>query len=222
MKYIKLFEKFISSQFDFETIEELKLFIDKVCSLMDIKYEHIKLLAEGGNGIAIDLGSSVLKLTYDISEVYFAYKLLNVDSPNLIKIYDVKNVESKYGNFYCIHEEKIITNLNQVIYNFLYYLHKQNPISRNVDSVSEDDVYNFFKDKLSSLSKENIMLLFNRWKNVYEEAHKYDIEMNDFHEKNVGIRETNPTELVYFDISDPYNSYSDKLRELNIEKINVK
>ena len=216
MKHIKLFEDYISNKFDFETNEELLDYIINICSIMNIEYDYIKLLAEGGNGLAIDLGNSILKITFDFSEVYFAYMLLNVDSPNLIKIYDIK----KTNLYYIIHEEKLFTNLNNTIFTFLYYLHRRNHITNNIENASDNEVLDYFKDKLH-LSKENILILFNMYKRVYLEAKKYNIDLTDFHEKNVGIRKSNPNELVYFDISNPYDSYKEIVNNLNIENISI-
>ena len=59
------------------------------------------------------------------------------------------------------------------------------------------------------------------YKRVYLEAKKYNIDLTDFHEKNVGIRKSNPNELVYFDISNPYDSYKEIVNNLNIENISI-
>lgn len=201
MKYLKMFEDF--DNFDL-TINDVKEMLDR----NDISYSHINIISEGGNGIAVDIADDkVLKITSDNSEIYFAKKLINVDSPNLVKIFKVW----KEDYFHCIVEEKLITEINNAISNFLYYMHRRNPIIHKIETISDDEVYEYFSTKLRGLDKSNIIILFNKYKEVYYECKKYDISMADFHEKNVGIRKSNPTSLVYFDISDPYNSYRNKI-----------
>jgi len=213
-EFRKLHENYISDHLDFESVEKFNIFVESICKSMNIEYNYIKILAEGGNGIAIDLGDSILKLTHDKSEAYFAYKLKNIDSKNLVKIYDITYKEDI--DMFVIHQEKLITKLNNSINLFVDYLHKQNPITNRINIVSDDEVYDYFKNKLISLSRENILLLFEKWKSVYDECKKYDISLSDFHGKNVGIRQSNPTDLVYFDISDPYETYNNKLKINNI------
>jgi hypothetical protein len=204
MKHLRLFEEFEDDNSYDLTENDVKNILDK----NDISYTHIKTISEGGNGIAVDISEDkVLKITNDHSEYYFAKKLVGVNSPNLVKIFKVWKEEY----FYCIVEEKLITELNNNIYNFLYYMHKRNPISHNIENVSDEDVLDYFEPKLISLSKENILKLLDMYREVYYECKKYDISMADFHGKNVGVRKSNPTSLVYFDISDPYNIYSDKI-----------
>jgi len=205
------------NNFDFINHDNIEEFVSTICNVMNIKYDYIKVLDEGGNGIAIDLGNSVLKLTYDGSEAYIADKLKTISSDNLIKIYDV----CKYDNIYLLHEEKLITKLNPTINTFISYLNKMNPITSNIENVSDDKVYDFFKNKILSFSRENILKLFNMWKEVYNECLKYNIPLTDFHGKNVGIRKENPTKLVYFDISDPYGEYSDKIKNMKMNRINT-
>lgn len=204
MEYLKMFEDFENDNIFDLTENEVKEMLDR----NDISYSYIKILAEGGNGIAIELTEdTVLKITFDASEYYFAKKLIGVDSPNLVKIFKVWKEEFCY----CIVEEKLITEINNAISNFLYYMHHRNPISHKIETVSDDEVYEYFSTKFMGLDKSNIIILFNKYKEVYYECKKYDISMSDFHEKNVGIRKSNPTSLVYFDISDPYNIYRDKI-----------
>jgi hypothetical protein len=219
MKHIKMFENFKTDIFDFTSKEDFEIFIKDICEKMNINYSYITFLSEGGNGIAVDLGNNILKLTTDFSEAYLANKLKNITSKNLVKIYKVVELldNKEYSKTYAIHQEKLITHLNPSINTFLYYLHKNNSITKRIKYVSDDEVYDFFKDKMLSLNRDNIILLFNKWKNVYLECMKYDIPLSDFHGKNVGIRKSNPTELVYFDISNPYEIYDNKI--LNIEKI---
>lgn len=200
MKYIKLFEDYNS--FDLSE-NEIKQILDK----NNIIYSDIKILGEGANGIAIDLsGDKVLKITIDKSEYYFAKKLLDIESKNLVKIFKVWKEEY----FYCIVEEKLITKLNTYIHSFIYYMEMRNPISPRIETVSDEEVYEYFSGKIRALSKDEIITIFNKYKEVYYECMKYNIPISDFSERNVGIRKTNLNSLVYFDISDPYNSYSDK------------
>jgi len=199
MKHLKVFEEFDDNSYDLTESD-----IKDILKRNDIPYSHIRILSEGGNGIVIDISDDkVLKVTMDKSEIYFAKKLIGVDSPNLVKIFKVW--EEKY--FHCILEEKLITELNNTISYFVSYMHKKNPINHRIETVSDDEVYEYFSTKLISLDKSNIIMLFNKYKEVYYECKKYGISIADFHGKNVGVRKNNPTSLVYFDISDPYNSY---------------
>ncbi len=219
MKYFKLFENYLE-YFGFENKEQVYKFANEICSKMNISFTEIKILGGGRNGVAIDLGESILKFSVDDSEAYFAKKLINIDSVNLVKIYDIKEIISDECDFYAIHEEKLITKLNSTITNLIYYLNNQNPISNNVETISDDKIYDFFKNKLISLEQKDILILYNKWKNVYNETKKYDIPLTDFNQNNVGIRESNPNELVYFDISDPYGSYRNK--NYDLEKLFIK
>ena len=216
MKYLKRFNESFNN-FDLKS-DNIEDFITFICEQVNIKYEYIKVIDEGGNGIAIDLGNSVLKLTYDVSEVYIANKLKTIKSDNLIKIYGIYS----YGDMYFIHEEKLITKLNNTINIFISYLNKMNPITSNIENVTDDKVYDYFKNKIISFSRENILKLFYLWKEVYNECLKYNIPFTDFHGKNVGVRKENPTKLVYFDISDPTDFYLDKIKNIKIEKIKSK
>lgn len=228
MKYLKhmnfkvhLFEEFKKYEYKSDSIDftiSIEEYAYKICQFLNIKYDYIEVVGEGGYGIAIDLGDSILKITTDKSEAYYANILLNINSKNLVKIFNVKEVKSdyQYGELYIIHEEKLITNINSVINLIVSYLHKRNPIIGQIETVSDDDVYDYFHTKIFSLDRENILNIFYKIKNVYLECNKYNIPFEDFHGSNVGIRKDNPTELVYFDISDPYNTYN-----LNIDKIEL-
>jgi hypothetical protein len=218
MKYLKLFEKFESDSFELKI--DIEDFIEKICVKLDISYSIFNIIGEGGNGVAIDIGDYVIKLTTDISEAYYANKLIDIDSKHLIKIYDVYRLESDdvYGELYLIIEEKLNTNIIETIKTFLYYLHKRNPITNRINDISDEEVLDYMRPKMLALSDNNILLLFNKYKDVYNEAMKYDIPLNDFHGSNVGFRYSNGngTDLVYFDISDPYESY-----DLNIHTLKI-
>lgn len=205
MIFIKTRDEFLnesfSDNFDFVDKQDLENFVKS----LNLPYSKIEILGEGGYGLAIDLGDSVLKITHDESEVYFANMLKNIDSKHLVKIYDVW-----YNKFYIIHQEKLFTNINETIKTFLYYLHIRNPLT--IDS-SNADVCDYFTSKMH-ITDDMIIKLFDMWKSVASECIKYNIPLSDFHEKNVGYRKSDPTCLVYFDISDPYDYYSEKIKDI--------
>lgn len=120
MKYIKFFEEYKGV---FSLDIDIKEYVTKICLNMNISYDKIEVINSGLNGVAIDLGNTVLKITMDTTEVYFAEKLKNIKSENLVEIYDVKQINSKhqYGNLFAIHQEKLITNLNPTILHMIYY-----------------------------------------------------------------------------------------------------
>src|SRR6478735_8817864 len=165
MKYIKLFE-------NYNLLKDIESVVFLICKKLNIKILSLSILSERDNGIVIDLGNSILKITYDISEVYFADKLKYIDSENLVKVYNVVNIISKnYGNFYIIHQEKLYTKINPIIKKFILFLHKSK-LKFNIDNTTIDDLYDFFKNKLD-LSKENLLSLFNKYKEVYDETKNY-------------------------------------------------
>lgn len=102
MKYIKFFEEYKGV---FSLDIDIKEYVTKICLNMNISYDKIEVINSGLNGVAIDLGNTVLKITMDTTEVYFAEKLKNIKSENLVEIYDVKQINSKhqYGNLFAIH-----------------------------------------------------------------------------------------------------------------------
>lgn len=222
LNHIKQFEEYYWNQgedslFDLTITQEE--YIKKIVNALNIEYKTITHLADGGYGVAADLGNdTVLKITTEKSEAFYAHKLINIDSPNLIKVYKVFKVESKYqyGTLYVIHMEKLNTKLSGTVRHILNYLQKHNPVVRNIinGEIDPEIVLNFFRGKLIDLSDESILFFFNKWFDVYKECLKYDLPIDDFHSKNAGISKRSNTDLVFFDISSLYS-----IRENDISTI---
>ncbi len=216
-KYVKTFENFSNLSFDFEIPAEE--YIKKVLDVMNIQYSNIDFIAEGGNGFVVDLGDSVLKITSDKVEAYYADKILNIESPNLVKNYKVVEIISKYQywKLYAIHQEKLITEFNSSIKNMIWYLNKRNPIIAKLlnGTITDSEVIEFFKTKFLSWDDSMILQCFEMIKALYLEAQKYNLPTEEIHSKNVGLRK-NSKDLVYFDISSPNESH-----ELSIPIIEI-
>ncbi len=216
-KYIKTFETFKTSRFDFEIPTEE--YIDKVLDTMNIPSTKFKLLGEGAYGFALDLGDSILKITTDKNEVYYAEKLMNIESKNLVKVYQVVEIKSKYqyAKIYAIHQEKLITEFDDRIKNMVWYLSKHNPVTPALlaNSLTNDIILDFFRSKFIGWTDDMILHCFDMIKQMYLEAQKYNLPTDEIHCNNVGIRK-DTKDLVYFDISSPYESH-----EINIPIIQI-
>jgi hypothetical protein len=206
-KHIKTFESFSSISFDFEIPTED--YIEKVLVAMGIEHSGFKFLAEGGYGFVVDLGDTILKITLDKTEAYYADKILNINSPNLVKNYKVVEIKSKYqyGKLYAIHQEKLITDFNSSIKNMIWFLNKRNPITgRLLDgTLTDNEVIEFFRTKFLGWDDSMILQCFGMIKQMYLEAQKYNLPTEEIHSNNVGFRKGGK-DLVYFDISTPSES----------------
>jgi hypothetical protein len=174
---------------------------------MNIEYDKVVELDNGNNGVVIDLGKTVLKITTDNSEAYYAHKLLNIQSDNLVKVYDIILTDSpyQYGELYVIHMEKLNTNLVSTMKSLVDAFYYRNPIVGRLDNnipVPNEDIIDYLNGQLVNRSSETIMFLYNKWLNVYNECRKYDLPIDDLRWRNVGGRIGNTSELVFFDISE--------------------
>jgi len=214
MKYFKLFENYHKYNYDYydsNLIIQFKIpvkdWVEKLLKKLNIKTDYHMPVGKGEYGFAIDLGDKILKVTNEKSEAYYGKKILNINSPNIVKMFDVKIVKSDYqkqGELYIIVMEKLNLNIDNNVKILINYLHKRNDIVDKLDKyniVSDEEVYNFFKDKLKMLDKNDILYIFKKWMNVYNECRKYNIPLHDFHSENIGLRFSNNDELVIFDIS---------------------
>lgn len=160
-----------------------KLYIEKVLNKMNIEYDYksINPLAEGGHGFVIDIDhKSVLKITTDESEAYYANKLISIKEDNLINVYDVCEIkyDYQYVKLYAIHMEKLNLDVDDNVKNLFNYLHK--------NDISELDF------------KNNDIYAYKQWKNIIDACNKHDLPIDDLHSKNIGYRNNN---IVFFDIS---------------------
>ena len=220
--YVKSFESFNQSgntiiDFSIPTEE----YIIKVLKAMDIEYVEIKIIGEGGYGFIIDLGNnSILKITSDPVEAFYANKLQSIFSTNIVRIYNIKEIVSKYQEqqLFAIHSEKLITNISPVIKKMVDYLHKPNKIKNQLiaGTLNANDIISFFKSKIPSLPEENILLVFDKIDRVYKECIKYELPIYELHSGNIGIAKNNTEELVYFDISSPIESHKPELEIIAI------
>lgn len=207
--HIKQFEEYYWNQGE-DSIFDLNIpqieYIQKIVEALDIEYKDISHLADGGYGVAADLGNdTVLKITTEKSEAFYSHKLINIDSPNLVQVFKTYQIESKYqyGTLYAIHMEKLNTDLSSTVRHILDYLQKYNPVVGNIKNgeIDPEIVLDFFRSKLIGLSDESILFFFNKWLDVYKECQKYDLPIDDFHSKNAGMSKRSNTDLVFFDIS---------------------
>lgn len=192
--------------------EELNIpfedFMDKILSNFKLKYGY-NFIGEGANGFAFDVGGDkILKITWDKSEAKYANMLKNIESPNLIKIYNVKRIVLEDSEFYVILMEKLDTNVNHYIKSIFYYLNLDNNLSYLVKQGVKPkvkDILNYLQDKFVSLSDENILMLFNIWYKVASEVISHGFPIDDMTKRNIGISKRNPKEIVFFDITDLYS-----------------
>lgn len=223
---IKNYKLFLENKewdiYDNESIIEfdipIKQWLIEYLPNLGIEYVSLKPLAEGGYGFTVDLGNNtIIKLTSDKVEVKYANLLKDIDSPNLVKVYDVFIIDYKGNYYYLIHLEKLNTNIQPLIKTVFYYLHKKNPIVSLLEVkgyVNDNEVLSFFKGKIL-YNDETILFVFNKWLNVWKECKKYNLPICDLHERNIGVRNN---EFVYFDISDMYEINPD-LQNIKIIKL---
>lgn len=229
MKHIQLYEDW--DYYNTESLIELSIpveeYVGKILNQLNIGYDNLKPIGEGGNGYAVDLmNGKVLKITTDKSEAHYSNLLKNINSDNLVKVFTVKRVVSQYhsGELYIILMEKLDTNLVNSVKHIIDYLHKSNPITQRLNDkqeVTDDMIYNFFKDKIISLTRDNILIIYKKWLDVYKECKRYDIPLDDLSSRNIGIRNDYPTDIVFFDISKLYTVYNFDLYLDDIEKITI-
>jgi hypothetical protein len=221
-KYIKLFEDFTFNENEFDSEFEFSIdvheFCEKILEELNISYQYLKVIDEGSNGIAFDLGDKVLKLTSDDSEAHYADKLIDINSDHLVNVYSVNKVESEYqyGDLYCIIMEKLNTDFHKTIKYMINDLHKPNNItnklSNNIEP-NDNDILELFD--MYSYDDSKKIEIFYLWYSVYKECLKYGLPMDDMRGSNIGIRNK---KMVFFDISSIY-----ELRTLSndIDIINI-
>lgn len=196
--YTRTNESLTSNIFDIEMVDNV---------LIQLGYDPntIKKLGEGMYGLGLDAGDKVIKITSDSVEAKYAKQLMDITSDHLIKVYDVREIEYlDIKGIYVIVEEKLNTHLNKTILSMLWYLEHVNPF-RNIigkKDISDESILEFYKGKLLQ-SDENILHIFKEITKVFTEAQQYDLPTHEIRDKNIGARNNN---LVYFDISDPYEA----------------
>lgn len=199
MKYLKLFENF-KSHFDYN-IDQIR----EILTLRGTKFNNIEFIANGRYGSAFDLNNGlVLKITTMDSELYYAKKLMNIDSDFLVKIEDVfYHQYSDIKNGFIV-MEKLQTNISQSFKYFIDYTNKYGSISSIWKSITNDKVLEYFRPKLISLNDEIILRYWDLYKQIRMECEKYNLPTDDLSSHNVGIRNNKP---VFFDIGDIYNTW---------------
>jgi hypothetical protein len=204
VKYIKEYKDYNSELYD---REDIPFFADLILATY---HKEVKaVLGEGGNGIAFDLGDSVVKITSDRVEVKYAKRLIDINSDHLVKVYDVREVtELAIGDMkrHMIHQEKLETNgLNSTIKSMIFYIQSRSTILhklKNDIKVTDTDILELFKDNILSLDDTNKLYMYREIEKIFLECKKYGLPIYEISEKNVGVRDRKY--LVYFDISDPY------------------
>ena len=216
MNYINKFESFASeNKFDY-TLGD----INNILKERNIHVTNLDYLDSGAYGNAFKLNENlVLKITTSDSEVYYASKLLNVNSNYLVNIKDVFFHEY-FDMGYIVRNGFIIMeylNADRRKFNrFIDYLHVHNPISDRYENVPMVEVINYFKDRLVGVDDEVIIEMFNYYKDIRKELEKYNLPHDDLRGSNIGYRNNRP---IFFDISSIYSS--EKYDYSNIEIINT-
>lgn len=216
MSYIYKFESFVSeNKFDY-TLGD----INNILKERNIHVTNLDYLDSGAYGNAFKLNENlVLKITTSDSEVYYASKLLNVNSNYLVNIKDVFFHEY-FDMGYNVRNGFIIMeylNTDRRKFNrFIDYLHVHNPISDRYENVPMVEVINYFKDRLVGVDDEVIIEMFNYYKDIRKELEKYNLPHDDLRGSNIGYRNNRP---IFFDISSIYSS--EKYDYSNIEIINT-
>jgi hypothetical protein len=204
MKYIKLFEDF-TDKFDHKLID-----IKEVLTKRGTIFNNISYIKSGAYGSVFEIDNNIiLKLTNMKSEVYYANKIKNIESDNIIKIFDVffhKYTDVGYNvNVGFILMEKLdVDRVPKAFKTFVDYLNQRNPLINIWKEVSDKKVIDFFKDKLISITDNDIINYWNSYKKILSECERYNIPTDDLRGDNIGMRGNN---FVFFDIGDLYNSY---------------
>jgi hypothetical protein len=203
MKYLKEFKDYKSEVYDQDDI----LYFG---NLIQNTYHKkvIQVLGEGGNGIAFDLGDSVVKITDDGVEAKYAKQLQHIDSDHLVKVYDVQVVEEysmSHMKTHMIHQEKVETKgLNDTIRTMIYHIQSVSNVLHKLKhgaEVTDADVLELYERKIFSLTEANLLHFYREIEKVFLECIKYKLPTHEISGKNIGLRDRK--HLVYFDVSDP-------------------
>lgn len=212
MKYIKLFENYESELFD-HTINDIK----KILDLRKTKYIDVTHIASGSYGSAFDLGNNlVLKITTMKSEVYYARKLIGIDSKYLIDVkdcffhtYSDMGYNIKIG---FIIEEKLNMNKGNIFKRFVDILYRyDSPKSKDIPDKEFIEYFNSYNFETETLLKYRFY-----YNEIIQECKKYDLPIDDLRGDNIGFRNDTP---VLFDIGDIHKSY--KHNYSNIDEIEL-
>jgi len=170
---------------------------------------RIKTIGWGNFGIAFLIDDKVIKLTKDLSEAHYAQKLLHKQFKHLPYYYDVKkiNFKSKDLNlaFICLEKLKMLSeNDKKLLHKFKYFGNIHNFFNPNIIldvKKIEEELSNY-----DETQKERMLFLITKLKEMSNEFHKYKINVSDFHENNIGWKDSN---LAFFDMGisnfDSYN-----------------
>lgn len=217
MKYLKLFEDF-TEQFDYN-IEQIK----EVLKLRETEFNDVEFLDSGMYGSAFDLNNGfVLKLTSMDSELYYAKKLINIDSDFLVKVKDVfyhkyHDVGYKVKVGFIIMEKLDIRNGNR-FERFVDRLNVYDSPKSMYKTISDEKVLEYFKSKMIETNEEEILHYWNLYKNIVSECEKYNLPTDDLRGRNIGFRDNTP---VFFDIGDVYKSNNHDYRDIDILEYNI-
>lgn len=217
MKHLKLFEDF-TEQFDYN-IEQIK----EVLKLRGTDFNNVEFLDSGMYGSAFDLNNGfVLKLTAMDSEVFYANKLIDINSEFLVKVKDTffhKYYDAGYTVKigFIIMEKLHIENGNR-FEKFIDRLNVYDSPKSMYKTVSDEKVLDYFKAKMTSPNEEEIIYYWKLYKNIVSECEKYNLPTDDLRGRNVGFRNNKP---VFFDIGDVYNSYKHDYTDIDILEHNI-
>lgn len=217
MKHLKFFEGF-EEQFDYN-IEQIK----DILNLRNVDFVDIDFIDSGAYGSAFDLNNGfVLKLTNMDSELYYAKKLISIDSNHIVKVKDVF-FHKYYDIGYTVKVgfiimEKLDTNKGYKFKNFVDMLNNYGTIKTIYKTISDNKVLEFFKDKIVSMNNELILSYWQIYKNILTECDRYKLPTDDLRGNNIGFRENTP---IFFDIGDIHNSYKHDFSNIDVIEYNI-
>ena len=217
MKYIKLFEQY-NDMFDYNINH-----IEEILKIQNVDFVDITYLDSGSYGSVFDLNNgNVLKITNMDSEIYYAKKLIDIESECLVKVENVffhKYYDMGYNvKVGFIIMEKLITEKGKQFKNFLDYLTLHGTIRNIYKTINNRGVLKYFKDKLIYTTDEKIIYFWEDYKTILSECEKYKLPIDDLRGRNIGFRNNKP---VFFDIGDIYNSHNHDYSDIEIINHNI-
>lgn len=200
----------------FETFERFSVFMD-ILNYVGIECDYFKLLSNGANGFACDIGNNrVLKITTHKEEAYTSSWLIGADFKHIVNIYDVFTVTCNkrfperlpirfpyWNHVWFIIEEKLETQPVQAevadfLIRFLNEFHPQNLNKYGIfHYLKQDRIKKYFNsDKVESEHRKT----YNEVYEVLQHLNYYNLKYMDFQSGNVGRNKKGEMKIldVYF------------------------
>lgn len=164
-------------------------------------YEVISYLDSGSYGSAFKITKlKVLKLTTDTREVYTAKMLMNKNTEQIVKYYEVKKIESIFlkSDLYALVMNYVfpLGEVNKIFFNFFGKIFEKNIFNQKM---IDDFIEQYKKENVITLSDEEIEKNLKELKLLIIEAKKLGIYPLDIHSGNLGYKFVD-SKLLYFDV----------------------